>query len=79
MCLFLGTFCLVKIIKLVFERFNDNILIANQQFSLFNSHMTVLHTVCMLLPVQNRFSSSANRMKLRTGEILHMSLIYEEF
>ena len=46
-------FCLMEIIKLVFENFNDNLLIANQQFSLSNSLVTVLHTVYILLPVPN--------------------------
>ena len=67
-----------KIIKCVFSMFKDNLLVANQITTLFNSHFIHFTNSSIFLPFKNILVSSANRIGKRMSDTLQISLMYNK-
>ena len=62
--------------KLVFDKFKDNLLTANHSLNLSSSLLTIILSWTMSLPEQKIFVSSAKRMNFNTGETFQMLIMY---
>ena len=67
---------LVNSMKMVFDKFKDNLLTANHSLNLSSSLLTIILSWTMSLPEQKIFVSSAKRINFNAGETLQMSLRY---
>ena len=66
----------LNIMKWVFFKFKDNLLMFNQSIIFFISFFICSITLSGHLPERNRFESSAKRRRNKTSETLDRSLIY---